>query len=284
MSNLSGILRKSISVVLMFALMVLAVACSSNTEETTTTDAAASNVAINETIVDSIRDRGYINVGCKMDVPDLGYYDSETDTWSGLEVELAYEVAANIWGTDVAGAKADDRVHFVGVTVADREETLTSGAIDLMIATYTITDERATRFAISDSYYTDYVGIMVRDYGYDDNSLGSVGIRSIADLDGKYIGVPRNATTRDAFINYTTTMSTISVSPIFCELDSYEALHTALLNGNIDAMSVDVSILNGYLDANTMILPERFAAQHYGAAATLENVRLIEIVNQVIAE
>ena len=236
--------------------------------------------------IKSIKERGKLIVGCKMDVPGLGYYDKNEDSWSGLEVELAYKTAGLIFGVSSDEAKEKDLVEIKGVTVADREETLENGDIDCMIATYTKTAERGERFTLSDSYYTDYVGLMVRYSGKDKdlNSLGSGDIKSIADLDGKYVGVPRNATTRTDFLNYINTMNTIKVSPIFCEYESYDQLFTALKNGNIDVMSVDVSILNGYVDSTTKILDARFAGQHYGAAVRNENASLINYINKAIAE
>ena len=235
-------------------------------------------------IIDQIKDRGFLIAGCKMDVPDLSYYDAENDSWSGIEVDIAYETAAKIFGVTADEARDRKLVSFTGVTVADREEKLANGEIDCMIATYTITRERAERFAISESYYTDYIGLMVRTSGDDPNSVGSGDIRSIADLDGKYIGVPRNATTREDFINYINTMNNITINPIFCEYESYEQLFKALKDGNIDVMSVDVSILKGYADKNTRILGDRFAGQNYGAAVTKENAALLDIINQVISE
>lgn len=279
MTNFSKLLKKFCGLALVVSLSLGCFAACNNpqVEETKPVD-----YVVNEGIVDSIKERGYLVVGCKMDVPNLGFYDEGTEVWSGLEIELAYKIAAKIWETDIQNAKESNLVHFVGVTVADREDALLNGEIDLMIATYTITPERQQRFAISNSYYTDYVGIMVRDYGYDANSLGDSSIRSIADLDGKYIGVPRRATTRDAFIEYSSSMTTVNVNPIFCEYDTYQSLYDALMAGEIDAMSVDVSILNGYLDVNTLILQDRFAAQHYGVAALNENCLLIDLVNEVI--
>ena len=53
---------------------------------------------LNEHILDDIQKRGKLVVGCKMDVPDLSCYDEETDTWSGLEIELAYRTAAELFG------------------------------------------------------------------------------------------------------------------------------------------------------------------------------------------
>ena len=84
-------------------------------------------------------------------------------------------------------------------------------------------------------------------------------------------------------MNYTT-MNSIQVQPVFCEYEGYDVLFKALKNGSIDVMSVDVSILKGYVDGKTKILKDRFAGQNYVAAAKKENGQLIEVINQVIDE
>ena len=238
--------------------------------------------AVNEKLIQTIKERGYLLAGCKMDVPDLSFYDDKTDTWSGLEVELAYQTAAKLFGVSVDEAKEQGLVHFIGVTVADREEKLEQEEVDCLFATYTITKERKKKFAFSDSYYTDYIGLMVKTSGADANSLGTSDIRSIADLDGKKIGVAKNATTRSAFLNYMDTMNSIKTAPIFFEYHSYEALFGALKEGTIDVMAVDVSILNGYVDNSTTILSDRFGGQQYGAAVRRENEKLLDYVNEAI--
>lgn len=261
--------------------VLLLAGCQKQAEKAEDSSAA---VEQNEAYVDQIRERGYLIVGCKMDVPDMGYYDKKTDSWSGLEVELAWKLAADIFQVSIEEAREADRVHFLGVTVADREEKLDQGEIDVMIATYTITEERKKRFAISDSYYTDYIGLMVRYSGENINSLGTSDIRSLADLDGKFIAVAKNSTTRKDMLNYIDTMNTLKVSPRFNEYSSYKAMYDALKKKEVDAMSVDVSILKGYVDSSTRILPDRFAGQHYGAAVKPENRVLLEHINNVIGQ
>lgn len=152
-------------------------------QESDTDDGEAQKECLEE-----IRNRGYLTAGCKTDVPGLSFYDTQTDTWSGLEVELAWQTAAKLFEVSIDEAKEQQLVRFTGVTVADREEQLESGKVDCLFATYTITEERKQKFAFSDSYYTDYIGLMVRASAEDANSLGSSDIRSIADLDGKKSG------------------------------------------------------------------------------------------------
>lgn len=290
-----GVMRRILIPLLLCLIMVFLAACGtsggqSGASEDSTKDqqesggSSSTGTVRNDKVIDEIKDRGFLIVGCKMDVPDLGYYDSETDTWSGLETELAWQTAAKIFDVSVEEAKEKKLVHFEGVTVADREEKLENGDVDCLFATYTITKERAERFALSNSYFMDYIGLMVKTSGENPNSVGSSDIHSIADLDGKYIGVPRNATTREHFLNYINTMNSITVHPIFCEYESYDALYKALMDGNIDVMSVDVSILNGYKTSKTKILGDRFAGQNYGAAVTKENAALMDVINEVIEE
>ncbi len=245
------------------------------TEETTT-----KAVKVNESYLDELREKGKLVVGVKTDVPELSYYDEKTGEWSGLEVELAYNIGCELFG--VNRSDLGDKVELVGVTVADREEKLRNGDIDLMLATYTKTKERAKEFALSDSYYTSYIGLMVRYTPEDSNSLGTTNIKSLADLDGKIVGVARNSTTRHDMVEYIATANQLKVSPQFASYSSYDALYKALKKGDIDVIAVDVSILNGYDDASTKILPDRFAGQHYGAAVLPENAKLLDVVNKVI--
>ncbi len=281
MKNTARLFRR-VSALLLCVLLLAMTACTKSgtePEETTRPD-----VKLNKKIVSEIKDRGYLIAGCKMDVEGLGLYDEDTKTWSGLETELAYATAAKIFEVSPDEAKKQGLVRFKGVTVADRETKLEEGKIDVMMATYTITKERAKRFAISDSYYTDYIGIMVLDAKEDSNTIGPKGIKSIADLDGKNVGVAKNSTTREDLLNYVNTMNSIKVNPMFFEYASYDQLFKALQNGTIDAFCVDVSILNSYDDKTTKVLSDRFAGQHYGAAVLPENALLLDAVNAAIAE
>ena len=68
----------------------------------------------NPRFLDAVRERGYLIAGCKKDVPGLGFYNKETGTWDGLEIELAYQTAANLFGVTAWEAKDRGLVQFVG--------------------------------------------------------------------------------------------------------------------------------------------------------------------------
>ncbi len=270
--------KKSFSILLLLAMCLALFAGCQQQEQIAET--SNPSVVVDETYLDELKAKGQLVVGVKTDVPELSYYDEETEEWSGLEVELAYNIGCALF--EVNRNELGDKVKLVGVTVADREEKLKNGDIDLMLATYTKTEEREKEFALSDTYYTSYIGLMVRYQAEDSNSLGSKYPKSLADFDGKIVGVARNATTRDDMLDYIATANTIKVSPQFATYASYDALYNALKRGDIDAVAVDVSILNGYNDSSTTILPDRFAGQHYGAAVLPENAQLLDVVNKVI--
>lgn len=272
-------MRKRLSGLLLCCALLFLCGCADKVQNEPKQESPA---AENDGFVEEIQKRGYLLAGCKTDVPDLSFYDEETDTWSGLEVELAYQTAARLFDVSVSEAKERGLVRFTGVTVADREEKLENKEVDCLLATYTITPERKQRFAFSDSYYTDYIGLMVKTSGEDPNALGTSDIRSIADLDGKKIGVAKNATTRKAFLSYIETMNNIQTAPIFLEYPSYQAIFSALKNGSVDVMAVDVSILNGYVDRKTRILNDRFGGQRYGVAVRKENTGLLAYVNEAL--
>ena len=283
-------MKKVLTFFLAAAMLLMLVSCAGASSQAQTAAPESESASETETMpqaeddafIESIRSRGYLIAGCKMDVKGLSYHDASTDTWSGLEIEIAYMTAAKIFGVSLNEAKEKELVHFVGVTVADREEVLEKGDIDVMLATYTITEARAERFALSDSYYKDYIGLMVRYSGENPNSLGTGEIRSTADLAGKNVAVAKNSTTREDMIAFLNTMSSNSVNPMFFEYASYEAMFKALKDGTVDVMSVDVSILNNYVDSETQILGDRFAGQNYGAAVLPEHASLLTYVNQAI--
>lgn len=246
--------------------------------DTTTTaaagDAAGDTASGTSADVQKIIDAGVLKVGAKVDVPKFGLQNTATGEMEGFEVDLAYEIAGKIFGCTAAEAKDKKLVAFQGVTAKTRGPLLDNGEVDLVIATYTITEERKETWNFSDPYYTDAVGLLV---------LKDSGINSIEDLDGKVIAVSQGSTTRDGFKKYVEEKG-YNVNPEFEEFDGYPSMAAALAAKNVDVFSVDRAILAGYNDDTTIILPDRFAEQEYGVASKLDNKGLAELVNGVVTD
>ena len=129
--------------------------------------------------VQKIVKRGTLNVGVKQDVPNFGYYSAKTNTYEGMAVDLAQKSADEL----------KVKVNYIPVTTQTREPLMDNGTIDLLIATYTINDERKASYAISTPYYYDQIGFLV---------LKDSGINKISDLNGKTIWVSHGAATKAA--------------------------------------------------------------------------------------
>ncbi|MDR1541205.1 MAG: transporter substrate-binding domain-containing protein [Clostridiales bacterium] len=204
-----------------------------------------------------------LKVGVKEDVPGFGLLNSSTGAYEGLEIDLARLVAKEILGDENA-------VSFQPVTAKTRGPLLDNGDIDMVIATFTITEERKLTYNFSTPYYTDSVGLLVKK---------DSGIASLADLSGKTIGVAQSATSKDA-IQQAADEAGIGIQ--FSEFASYPEIKAALDSGRVDVFSVDGAILNGYVDETSVILPDRFSPQEYGIATKLQNTELAAKVDEMI--
>lgn len=254
-----------------------AAATTAKAEETTAaaSEAAADITAASDDVsadVQKIVDRGVLKVGCKSDVPNFSLQNTATGEYEGFEDDLAYNIAGEIFGCTPEEAKDKKLVEFQGVTAKTRGPLLENGEIDLVIATFTITDERKETYNFSNPYYTDAVGLLVNN---------DSGIESIEDLDGKIIGVAQSSTTKDGFKAYVEEKG-LNVNPEFQEFDGYPALAQALATKQIDCFSVDRAILSGYVNDSNHILDDRFSEQEYGVASAKENTGLAELVDEKV--
>ncbi len=212
-----------------------------------------------------IKARGVLNVGVKVDVPGFGYKDISTGANEGFEIDLARKIAGAILGDE-------SKVAFTPVMAKTRGPLLDTGELDVVIATFTVTDERRLSYEFSTIYYTDAVSLLVKKAG---------GYKSLKDLAGKTIGVAQSATTKSIL---EAEGKSLGVSFKFLEYASYPELKVALDSGRIDAFSVDRAILMGYVEDTTEILADKYAPQQYGVAMKKGNTALLDVVNTTIAD
>lgn len=215
--------------------------------------------------VQAIADRGVLRVGVKVDVPLYGYLNPDTNEQEGLEADLARALAKAIIGDENA-------VEFQAVTAQTRGPLLDNGEVDVIIATFTITEERKLSYNFTTPYFVDAIGFLVKK---------ELGAKTITDLDGLTIGVAQSATTKAAIEEKA---DELDIEVHFSEFASYPELKTNLTSGRIDAFSVDKSILLGYIDENTEIIEETFKPQEYGIASKLSNTGLAEYLDTFITD
>ena len=271
-------MKKMLSLALTLAMVASITACGSKPETTTT---AAETTKAGETAkagdgaaadVQKIIDRGTLKVGCKSDIPNFSLQNTATGEYEGFEDDIAYEIAGKIFGCTADEAKEKKLVAFQGVTAKTRGPLLENGEIDLVIATFTITDERKETYNFSTPYYTDAIGLLVNK---------DSGITSIEGLDGKIVGIAQSANTKEMTLKYIDEKG-LKVKPQFQEFDGYPALAQALATKQIDCFSVDRAILSGYVNDKNQILEDRFAEQDYGVASAKENTGLAALVEEKV--
>ena len=223
--------------------------------------AAASSGAVSAD-VQAIIDRGVLKVGVKNAVKGFSFQDTLTGEYTGLEDSLAEMIAEHL-GVDV---------EFTTVTAATRGELLDSGDIDCVLATFTITDERRKSWDFSTPYYTDYVSVLVED---------SSGIKALADLKDKVVGVSSGSTSARALVQEmidegvitgegfnadTFNADTWKDGISFRQYDDYPAISTALSAGEVNGFCVDKSILAIYKTDGRSYIDAEFSPQEYGVA------------------
>ncbi|WP_371381366.1 transporter substrate-binding domain-containing protein [Sporomusa aerivorans] len=215
--------------------------------------------------VKAIKDRGVLKVGVKVDVPKFGYKDPQTNKIDGYEVDLARAIAKKILGDP-------EKLELQAVTAKTRGALLDNGDIDLVVATFTITDERKKSYNFSEPYIVDHIGLLVKK---------SLGAESLKDLDGKKIGVAQSAT---AHKDLQAEADKLGIKVQFFEFSSHPEIKVALESGRIDAYGGDISILSGYVDDKTVILKDRYSPQRNGVAIKKSNTALTKIVVDTIDE
>ena len=89
---------------------------------------------------------GSIRIGTKFDQPGLGNINLETDEPEGFDVEIGKIIAGKL------GIGEDD-IEWVETVSANREAFIASDRVDLVIATYTINDERKEQVDFAGPYY-----------------------------------------------------------------------------------------------------------------------------------
>ncbi|HBP63357.1 MAG TPA: adhesin [Desulfosporosinus sp.] len=250
---------KKVGIVLTSLLLMagLVAGCGSTPPTATPTNGVSADVK-------AIKDKGVLKVGTKVDVPKFGYKDPTTGKVEGFEIDLANAISKKILGTE--------KIETSAVTAKTRGPLLDSGDVDLVIATFTVNEERKKSYNFSDPYFTDGVRLLVKK---------SANIKSLKDLDGKKIGVAQAATSKKAIQEQA---DKIGAKVTFLEFATYPEIKTALDSGRVDCFSVDGAILLGYLDDSTTILADSFSPQEYGVASKKGNDGLAKAVNETIAD
>ncbi|MDR0960098.1 MAG: transporter substrate-binding domain-containing protein [Propionibacteriaceae bacterium] len=162
----------------------------------------------------AIREEGTITIGVFRDLPPYGSQDS-SGNFVGYDVYFAEQIGKDL------GVK----VEYVGLDAQGRVPALTGGKVDLVLANFTVTEERKAQVDFADPYMKVYIGVVSPD---------SAPITDISQLAGKSLIVAQGTTQQTYF---TTEHPEITLDVYTTETDAFAALK----DGRAPALSQDTT-------------------------------------------
>lgn len=195
-----------------------------------------------EDLYNSIIKKDKIIVGISFDSKPFGFKDSDGQI-KGLEADLAREIAKRILGDK-------EKIEFKNVTSQDRIKAVTSGDVDMVISTMTITPQRKKLVAFSEPYFIAGQVICVKK----DSKIDSH-----HDLMNKKVIVILGTTGEKNVKRFAPN------ALIQGYVNNSEAID-AFKGGLGDAITTDDSLLQGLVAENGeyFILPEKLTKEPYG--------------------
>ena len=217
------------------------------------------------TYMKELAEAGKVTVGVKYDQPGLGFKGAADDLPSGFDVEIAKLLVADL-GIDPEDTSA---VTYEETISDNREPFLETGKVDLVLASYSITDERRLKVGQTGPYLITGQQVLV---------TADSDVESIDDLAGEEVCSVTGSTSIDN-IN--------AAGAKGVGFDSYSECVQKVLDGTVSAMSTDGSILAGFAAQNEGMLKvvgDEFSEERIGVGYSLEHPEMCEWINGVLEE
>lgn len=206
------IVKRFLAIVSLLVVVLLVGCSTSKTSSSTSSSSSSSKNTAKARTLDEIKESGTIKIGVFSDKKPFGYVDDKGD-YQGYDVYFADRLAKDL-GVDV---------EYVAVDPASRVEYLTSAKVDIILANFTVTDERAEQVDFALPYMKVALGVV---------SPSSQLISSVDDLEGKTLIVGKGTTAETYFEKNYPKVNLL-------KYDQYSEAYQALLDGRGDALSTD---------------------------------------------
>ncbi len=206
-----------------------------------------------------IVEEGTITIGTKFDQPLFGLQGPD-GVPVGFDVEIGQLIA------DELGVEAE----FVEAQSAQRETLIQNGSVDLVVATYTINDERKELIDFAGPYYVAGQSLMVTADNTDINGPDDLAGKTVCSADGS------------------TPAQNIRDNYPDAELVTYGAYTDCLdplSSGQVDAVTTDNVILAGYVNEQPddfKLVGEQFTEEPYGIGLAKDDDEFRTFVNDTL--
>ncbi|MEU5878478.1 glutamate ABC transporter substrate-binding protein [Spirillospora sp. NPDC047279] len=216
---------------------------------------------------DSVADKKKLIIGVKYDQPSLGLKSGSGV--EGFDVDVANYI----------GKKLGATVELKEAKSANRETFLANGTVDLVIATYSITDARKPKVTFAGPYVITHQDIMVRK---DDTS-----IKDLASLKGKKLCAVAGSNSWKNITEGPNKQNT-KVAAETVPAQGYDDCITKLKGDSLDAVSTDATILAGFVarDGGTTmkVVNSPFTDEKYGIGLKKGDTKGCEAVNKAVTD
>lgn len=235
--------RRRLLVPLLLAMALVGAACGGDDDDDaastttgggdTTTTVAAPKFDAGTTMA-ALQSKDKIVIGTKFTQLGSGLKNPTTGELEGFDIEIAKLIAIGIYGGTLE--TIEDKIDFKETISGVREAVIQGGDVDLVIATYTINDNRKKQVDFAGPYVIDGQTVMVKS----DNTS----IKQLTDLNGKKVCSGTGSTTPD-------NLKAKNINPSELVLRStYPECADELRQGRVEAVVTDRGILLGLVDAS----------------------------------
>jgi glutamate transport system substrate-binding protein len=220
------------------------------------------------TTMAEIQEAGTMTIGTKFDQPGFGLLGLD-DKPEGFDVEVAKIIAG-------AMGISEDDIEWKETPSDVREQVIEDGEVDMVVATYTINEERAQRITFAGPYYV--AGQMLMTKADNDDYEGPEDIA--ANPDGKVCSV----TGSTPAVNIEQYLASPDQLVLF---DTYDKCVDALEQDQVAVVTTDNVILAGYVgesDGEFKLVGEQFTEEPYGIGITKGDTEFCEFINETLAD
>ncbi len=212
-----------------------------------------------------LADAGTIKVGVKYDQPGLGFKDAASDIPTGFDVEMAKVLVASL-GID---PEDTSKVDYVETISDNREPFLEDGTVDLVLASYSITDERRQVVGQAGPYLVTGQQLLV---------AADSDIADVADVKGEEVCSVTGSTSLD-------NIEAEGAKPV--GFDTYSECVEKVLDGTVSAMTTDGTILAGYAAQNEgelKVVGDEFSEERIGVGYSQDHPEMCQWIVDTITK
>ncbi len=212
-----------------------------------------------------LSDSGSVKIGVKFDQPGIGSKVPGSDEPEGFDIEIGKILAANL-GIDADG------IEWIETVSDNREPFLQDGTVDLVVASYSITDERRAVVGQAGPYYVTGQQLLVRAED-EDTITGPDSLKNV-----KVCSVEGSTSLERVQDEY-------GAKPV--PFATYSECVDQLENGTVDAVTTDGAILLGYAAENPdelKVVGEPFSEERYGVGYAKDADGMCDFINSTLQE